>query len=342
MNDPQAPSFSQISAEEDWDTLQTEDALSATTCDTDAGCRLDVFASQAFALTRSAAARLIADGHVTVDGKAASKRTSLYPEQTVTCILPPPENTEVLPENIPLTIIYEDSDLLVVDKPSGMVVHPAPGNPKGTLVNALLYHCRDSLSGIGGVMRPGIVHRIDKDTSGLLVVAKNDEAHQGLSAQLEGHHISREYRALVAGGFKNEEGTVDLPIGRHPTDRKRMAVIASGERKSRNAITHYRVMKGYGAISYLVLRLETGRTHQIRVHMSALGHPLLGDTVYGGGNSSFEKRHRSLLDGQCLHAAALTFCHPRTGQVMRFESPLPPNFERLLQILEAEHSSNIL
>jgi len=216
-----------------------------------------------------------------------------------------------------------------------MVVHPAPGNYTGTLVNALLYHCRDSLSGIGGVMRPGIVHRIDKDTSGLLVVAKNDAAHAALSEELSYHGIEREYHALVRGGFRNESGTVDLPIGRHPVDRKKMAVLTAPGAHAREAVTHYEVIRAYGQITYLKLRLETGRTHQIRVHMSHIGHSLLGDEVYGGGSKiPFEKRHAPLLDGQILHAKRLTLTHPRTGERMTFECELPENFKRLLAILD--------
>lgn len=314
----------------------TENVLTAIVADNDNAERLDSFAARAFSVTRSTAVRLIEKGCITVDGIALPKRTPLRVGQTVRCVLPPVIDTEVVPQNIPLTIVYEDDDILVINKDAGMVVHPAPGNPDGTLVNALLYHCKSSLSGIGGVLRPGIVHRIDKDTSGLLVVAKNDEAHLSLSAQLEGHNIRREYRALVNGGFSEDEGTVNRPIGRHPTDRKRMAVIGAGEGRSRHAVTHYRVLARYGAISYLALNLETGRTHQIRVHMSALGHPLLGDTLYGGGHTAFEKHHQSLLNGQCLHAAILTFRHPRTDEFMRFEAPLPPDFLRLLSVLEAE------
>lgn len=220
-----------------------------------------------------------------------------------------------------------------------MVVHPAPGNYSGTLVNALLHHCRGSLSGIGGVIRPGIVHRIDKDTSGLLVVAKCDEAHARLSDELKVHGIVREYRALVAGGIKCDTGTVDLPIGRHPTDRKRMAVIRDGLHTAREAITHYRVLERFGGVSYLSLELETGRTHQIRVHMSHLGHPLLGDPVYSSCRTRFETKHPSLFDGQALHAVRLTLTHPINGERMTFECPLPENFERALELLRAEADS---
>ena len=224
----------------------------------------------------------------------------------------------------------------MINKASGMVVHPAPGNRSGTLVNALLHHCGDTLSGIGGTVRPGIVHRIDKDTSGLLVVAKNDDSHRALSAQLEGHHIRREYRALVTGGFSSDEGTVNAPIGRHPVDRKKMAIVRGDEGRARHAVTHYRVLERFGQVTYLSLVLETGRTHQIRVHMASLGHPLLGDTLYGGGKTAFEKRHAQLFDGQCLHAVSLTFTHPQTKESVFFESPLPENFEKALTLLREE------
>ena len=304
-------------------------------CDGSAvGARLDSYLAAALGISRSQAARLTEEGAVLVNGKPAQKKLILSLGDTVECTLPEPEEIDAKPEDIPLDIVYEDKDLLVINKPSGMVVHPAAGNPDGTLVNALLYHCRGELSGINGKLRPGIVHRIDKLTSGLLVVAKNDETHRTLASALERHEIVREYHALVQGGFSADSGTVDLPIGRHPVDRKRMAVIRDGH-TSRPAVTHYSVAERFGAITYLTLRLETGRTHQIRVHMSALGHPLLGDTVYGGGGTAFEKRHAALLDGQCLHAARLSFVHPRTGEPMCFETPLPREFEELLRILRA-------
>lgn len=244
-----------------------------------AGKRLDSYLAEVADLSRSAAARLIESGAVTVNGKSAEKKYSVRENDEIELVLPEAEEYEALPENIPLDVVYEDSDIIVINKPSGMVVHPAPGNYTGTLVNALLWHCKDSLSGIGGIMRPGIVHRIDKDTSGLLVVAKNDASHRALSEELGYHGIEREYHALVRGGFKESTGTVDLPIGRHPVDRKRMAVIRNGEH-ARDAVTHYEVIRPYGQITYLRLKLETGRTHQIRVHMSHLGHALLGDEVY--------------------------------------------------------------
>lgn len=302
------------------------------------GMRLDAYIAAASGLSRTAAARLIESGDVTVCGKPASKKQAVKAGDEVELSLPEPEEYEVEAENIPLNIVYEDEDIIVVNKPSGMVVHPAPGNYSGTLVNALLYHCRDSLSGIGGVMRPGIVHRIDKDTSGLLVVAKNDFAHAALSEELSYHGIEREYHALVRGGFKSDAGTINLPIGRHPTDRKRMAVLNAPGAHARDAVTHYEVIASYGQISYVKLRLETGRTHQIRVHMSHTGHPLLGDEVYGGSTAlPFEKRHAKLLDGQILHARRLSLTHPRTGERLTFECDLPDNFLRLLEILEAEN-----
>lgn len=304
-----------------------------TVTSTDAGARLDSYIAANSDLSRSSAAKLIDEGAVSVNKKTAVKKYAVRENDEIEINLPEVQPSEAKAENIPLNIIYEDKYLLVINKPSGMVVHPAHGNYEGTLVNALLYYCPDELSGINGEQRPGIVHRIDKDTSGLLVVAKTDEAHRGLCAQLEDHSIKREYRALVSGGFQNDEGTVDLPIGRHPTDRKKMAVIRGTGAKSRNAVTHYRVLERFGRISYLALQLETGRTHQIRVHMSTLGHPLLGDTVYGGGGTQFEKKHSSLLSGQCLHAKKLSFTHPITNEFMTFECELPPDFEQLLTIL---------
>ena len=299
------------------------------------GRRLDQYLSELTELSRSAAARLIEDGCVFVSGIAVSKKYRTRAGDEIEVELPEPEEYDAEPENIPLDTVYEDGDIIVINKPQGMVVHPAPGNYSGTLVNALLYHCRDSLSGIGGVMRPGIVHRIDKDTSGLLVVAKNDFAHKALSEELSYHGIEREYHALVRGGFKQDGGRVDLPIGRHPKDRKRMAV-REGDPSAREAVTNYRVLERFGAVSYLELKLETGRTHQIRVHMSTLGHPLLGDVTYGGGGSPIEKKHSALLAGQALHARRLSLTHPRSGERMTFECPLPENFARLLEILRKQ------
>ena len=302
----------------------------------DSGKRLDAYLAEAADLSRSAAAKLIESGAVTVCGRTAEKKYPVKENDEIALTMPEAEEYEALPENIPLDVVYEDSDIIVINKPSGMVVHPAPGNYTGTLVNALLYHCKDSLSGIGGVMRPGIVHRIDKDTSGLLVVAKNDASHRALSEELGYHGIEREYHALVRGGFKEPTGTVDLPIGRHPVDRKKMAVIKSGE-NAREAVTHYEVIRAYGQITYLRLRLETGRTHQIRVHMSHLGHALLGDEVYSGTKTLFEKQHAPLLDGQILHAKRLSLTHPRTKERMTFECDLPSNFKKLIDILNKQY-----
>ena len=304
---------------------------------TEAGGRLDAFIADRTELSRSAAAKLIDEGNITVNGLPVQKKYSPALNDIIEIALPELKADEALPEKIPLDIVYEDDQIIVINKPSGMVVHPAPGNYSGTLVNALLYHCKDSLSGIGGVMRPGIVHRIDKNTSGLLVVAKCDEAHAALSEELKYHGIEREYRALVAGGFKSDTGTVDYPIGRHPIDRKRMAVIKGGEGASREAITHFKVLERYGPITYLALRLETGRTHQIRVHMSYTGHPLLGDEVYAKSKTQFETKHPALFDGQALHAKRLTLTHPKTKERMTFESPLPENFERAIELLRKEY-----
>ena len=304
--------------------------------ETEAGERLDAAVSRLALISRSAAVKRIEAGEVTVNGVCLPKRYEVRAGDVISVTEAEPVPAEALPEDIPLDIVYEDGDILVINKPKGMVVHPAAGNPDGTLVNALLYHCKGELSGIGGVLRPGIVHRIAKDTSGLLVVAKNDAAHRALAAELEGHHIEREYHALANGGFRDERGTVDLPIGRHPVDRKKMAVIRDGSHTARRAVTHYEVIGDFGAVTYLKLHLETGRTHQIRVHMESLGHPLLGDTLYGGGHTRFEKEHAALLHGQALHAKRLTFRHPRTGEVMSFECPLPEDFSKLLAILERQ------
>ena len=310
--------------------------MNYTADSTDAGKRLDAYLAEHVNLSRSAAAKLIEAGAVTVRGRTCEKKYQVKTGDEIELTLPEAEEYEAVPEDIPLDVVFEDSDIIVINKPSGMVVHPAPGNYTGTLVNALLYHCRDSLSGIGGVMRPGIVHRIDKDTSGLLVVAKNDAAHRALSEELGYHGIEREYHALVRGGFREESGTVDLPIGRHPVDRKRMAVLKNGER-AREAVTHYEVIRAYGQVSYLKLRLETGRTHQIRVHMSYLGHALLGDEVYSSTKIPFEKQHAPLFDGQILHAKRLSLTHPRTGERMTFECELPDNFKKLLDILDNQN-----
>lgn len=307
--------------------------LCLTVAAEEAGQRLDAYLAAVTDLTRSAAVRLIEEGQVTVNGKTPNKKEKVKAGDAVSVILPEPEPDVALPQNIPLDIVYEDEDILVVNKPCGMVVHPAAGNPDGTLVNAILYHCGDSLSGIGGVIRPGIVHRIDKDTSGLLVVAKNDAAHLSLSDQLKVHRVSRVYHAIAIGNLREDAGTVDAPIGRHPTDRKRMAVLRGADAHARDAVTHYRVLERFDGMCHVECHLETGRTHQIRVHMASLGHPLLGDPVYGGASHRFCQSHPALIHGQCLHAAELSLIHPRSGEEMHFSCPLPEDMERILTIL---------
>ena len=284
--------------------------------------RLDAFlASSLDGLTRSQATRLIESGEVAVNGRAVSKSYKLAGSEDIAVTLPEPEPVEAVPQDIPLDVVYEDADVIVVNKPSGMVVHPAPGHPDGTLVNALLYHCAGTLSGVGGALRPGIVHRIDRDTSGLIIAAKNDAAHQYLSAQLADHTLARTYECIVVGKLREDRGTVDAPIARHPTDRKRMAVVAGG----REAVTHWEVIARYPGYTHVRCRLETGRTHQIRVHMAYIGHPILGDTVYGA------KKEVPGLTGQCLHAVGLRFLHPRTHEVVELFCPLPEEFTRMLQ-----------
>lgn len=284
--------------------------------------RLDAFlASSLDGLTRSQATRLIESGEVAVNGRAVGKSYKLAGGEDIAVTLPEPEPVEAVPQDIPLDVVYEDADVIVVNKPSGMVVHPAPGHPDGTLVNALLYHCAGTLSGIGGALRPGIVHRIDRDTSGLIIAAKNDAAHQYLSAQLADHTLARTYECIVVGKLREDRGTVDAPIARHPTDRKRMAVVAGG----REAVTHWEVIARYPGYTHVRCRLETGRTHQIRVHMAYIGHPILGDTVYGA------KKEVPGLTGQCLHAVGLRFLHPRTHEVVELFCPLPDEFTRMLQ-----------
>ena len=289
-----------------------------------AGVRLDAFLSADGALTRSQAARLIAEGRVRVNGKPAAKSARLSGGETVTVDVPQLRETALPPQDIPLDVVYEDDDVIVVNKPTGLVVHPAPGHPDGTLVNALLHHCGDSLSGIGGEKRPGIVHRIDRDTSGLIIAAKNDAAHLALSAQLKDHSLSRTYECLVTGNMKQDSGTVDAPIGRSSADRKKMAVVPTGRR----AVTHWEVVARYPGVTHLRCRLETGRTHQIRVHMAYIGHPILGDTVYGA------KKPVPGLTGQCLHATGLRFIHPRTREIVELTCPLPEEFTRMLAKLE--------
>lgn len=284
-----------------------------------AGQRADKYICESTDLSRSFTAALLENGGCLVNGAMCKKNYRLKDGDILELAVPDAEEPEILPENIPLDIVYEDSDLLVVNKPKGMVVHPAPGHYTGTLVNALMFHCKDSLSGINGIIRPGIVHRIDKDTSGLLIVAKNDNAHNGLAAQIKAHSFTRRYEAVVVGGIK-ENGTVNAPIARHKTERKKMAITSDG----REAITHYEVVENYGKYTHLCLILETGRTHQIRVHMSYIGHPVAGDPVYGDGKPKW-------LEGQCLHAREIGFVHPITGKELFFTSPLPEYFKKMLK-----------
>lgn len=291
--------------------------------DEKAGERIDkIICSAVEGLSRSAVQKIIDEGAVSVGGKVISKNYKARPGDMIKVVIPEAKELEVVAENIPLDIRYEDNDLLVVNKPKGMVVHPAAGNYDGTLVNALLYHCKDSLSGINGVIRPGIVHRIDKDTSGLLIVAKNDMAHISLAEQIKVHSFTREYQSVVYGRMKCQSGTVDAPIGRHPVDRKKMAVT---QKNSKNAVTHYSVLNEYKDFTHLKLRLETGRTHQIRVHMSYIGHPVAGDAVYG------PKKVIEYLSGQCLHAGLIGFRHPRTNEYIEIESELPDYFTDFLR-----------
>ena len=290
------------------------------------GERLDKVISELLpGVSRSAAQKIIAEGGVILNRASVRKSGRVKAADEITVFVPDPEELKAVPQEIPLDIVYEDADLLVVNKPKGMVVHPAPGNPDGTLVNALLWHCRGSLSGINGVIRPGIVHRIDKDTSGLLAVAKNDFAHTGLAEQIKSHSFTREYRAVVVGHMPADEGDVSYPLGRSRTDRKKQAVNGIN---AREAVTHYRVLERYEGYDLCSFTLETGRTHQIRVHAAALGHPVAGDTVYGGEKNTLG------LQGQCLHAMRLGFLHPRTGEYMEFTAPLPAYFETFLSHLK--------
>jgi 23S rRNA pseudouridine1911/1915/1917 synthase len=291
------------------------------------GERVDALLSRALPeLTRSAAQRLLEGGDVTLRGKPIRKNHRVTKGECFLVTLPAPAEVPLVPQDIPLDVVFEDRDVIVVNKPRGMVVHPAPGHPDGTLVNALLHHCGASLSGVGGERRPGIVHRIDKDTSGLIIAAKNDFAHLSLSAQLADRSLSRVYEAVAAGTFREDFGTVDAPVGRHPTDRKRMAVT---ERGGRPAVTHWEVLARYPGYTHIRCKLETGRTHQIRVHMAYIGHPLLGDLVYG------RKKPEKGLEGQCLHARELKFIHPRTGEAVHLETALPPYFTEVLAHLGA-------
>ncbi len=292
----------------------------------EAGLRVDVFLSQQCDLTRSALQKLMEQGNVTCNGAPLRKNAKTECGAVYHVVVPEVREVEITAQEIPLDVVYEDDDLLVINKPKGMVVHPAAGHEDGTLVNALLHHCGESLSGINGEKRPGIVHRIDMDTTGLLIVAKNDFAHQKLSDQLKDHTLSRTYECIVRGGFREDEGTVNAPIGRHPTDRKRMAVTM---KNSREAVTHWRVLTRYGQYTHLQCRLETGRTHQIRVHMAHIGHPIAGDPIYGIGKPELG------LHSQCLHARELRFVHPRTDELTTVTCELPEEFQTALKKLEA-------
>ncbi len=295
------------------------------TSEEDRGARLDAFLARAMEdLTRSAAAKAIEEGRVLVSGKVPSKSLKLTGNETIEFTPEEPAPIDAVPQDIPLDVVYEDDDVIIVNKPSGLVVHPAPGHPDGTLVNALLFHCGASLSGVGGALRPGIVHRIDRDTSGLIIAAKNDYAHQFLSAQLADHTLARTYECIVVGNLREDSGTVDAPIARDSRDRKRMAVVSGGRR----AVTHWTVLARYPGYTHVQCRLETGRTHQIRVHMAYLGHPILGDTVYGA------KKPVPGLTGQCLHAVGLQFIHPRTKELVSLSCPLPGEFTAALRKID--------
>lgn len=296
------------------------------TVENEAGERIDKFLSEELAdCSRSYIQKLMKEQNVKVNEKAVKSSYRLILGDRVEVTLPELKEPEIAAEDLPLDILYEDKDVIVINKPKQMVVHPAPGHYSGTLVNALLYHCKDELSGINGTMRPGIVHRIDMDTTGSLIICKNDAAHRCLSEQLKEHSINRIYVAIVHGNIKEDSGTVNAPIGRHPTERKKMSVHA---KNAREAVTHYQVLKRFGNYTYIQCKLETGRTHQIRVHMASIGHPLLGDVVYGPKKCPYPK-----LQGQTLHAKTLGFIHPTTGEYVEVEAPLPKYFEELLQIL---------
>ena len=302
--------------------MQESDMITFAAEADDVGKRIDVFAAENYEeLSRSGLKKIIDAGGVTVNNKTVKANYKLRTGDIVTMNIPESVPLEIIPQNIPLDILYEDDDVIVINKPQGMVVHPAPGHYTDTLVNALLYHCGDSLSGINGIMRPGIVHRIDMDTSGVIMAAKNNNAHRSLALQLAEHSITRKYNAIVYNNIKEDEGTIDKPLGRNPSDRKKMAVVPGGRR----AVTHYRVLDRLGKFTYIEAQLETGRTHQIRVHMTYAGHPLLGDSVYGPKKQPFN------LKGQVLHARVLGFVHPVTGEYMEFECPLPEYFQKLLE-----------
>lgn len=287
------------------------------------GERLDKYISMLFPeQSRSFFQKIIKEGHVTVNGKTEKANCRLKIEDLVRVEIPDAVETQILPENIPLDVLYEDEDLLVVNKPKGMVVHPSAGHYSGTLVNAIMFHCKESLSGINGEIRPGIVHRIDMDTTGSLIVCKNDEAHVAVAEQIKVHSVNRIYRGIVYGVVKNDEGVIHAPIGRHPVDRKKMAI---NEKNGKDAITHYKVLERFDKYTYMEFKLETGRTHQIRVHMASIGHPLLGDTLYSNGKSPYK------LQGQTLHAMVIGFVHPRTKEYIEVSAPLPEYFEKILK-----------
>ena len=311
--------------------------INLTAAPLDAGKRIDSYIAENSEYTRSAIQKMILEGAVLVNGKTAPKNYKMRDKDEVVLTPPEPIPDKAEPQDIPIEIVYEDEHLAIVNKPKGMVVHPGAGNPDGTMVNALLYKLGGSLSGINGVLRPGIVHRIDRDTSGILIVAKNDAAHVGVAEQIKEHSFDRIYHTVVVGDLKQDEGTIEGSIGRHPKDRLKMAIVKEG---GKPAITHYKVLKRFEkkgknpAFNYVEVKLETGRTHQIRVHMSSIGHPVAGDTVYGGGNSELEKRYSELFSGQCLHAKYIGFVHPVTGEKMEFDSSLPEYFVKILEILD--------
>lgn len=299
--------------------------LEYNTMKEEAGVRIDRFLSgKNEELSRSYIQKLLKEQSITVNGSPVKANYKVQAEDRIRVELPDVEEPDILPEDIPMDILYEDNDVLVVNKPKNMVVHPSAGHTSQTLVNAVMFHCRENLSGINGVMRPGIVHRIDKDTTGALLVCKNDNAHRDLAQQLKEHSIKRRYRAIVAGNIKEDEGTIEGPIGRHPIDRKKMAI---NYKNGKEAVTHYKVLERFKNATYVECRLETGRTHQIRVHMTSIGHPLLGDEVYGSGKNPYH------LQGQALHAMVLGFVHPSTGKYMEFQAPLPEYFTKLLDKL---------
>ncbi len=344
-------------AEKDMESEEDARTEVLTVSESDAGARLDRYLSDTTELSRAAVVRLLESGDISLETEAGQRRRSVTPDKNtrlkagdvLTVTYPDPVDYDVVAEDIPLDAVYEDEDIIVINKPVGMVVHPAPGNERGTLVNALLYRCGESLSGVGGVKRPGIVHRIDKDTSGLLVVAKNDEAHRSLSEQLKTHTVSRVYHAVCVGNLREDHRTVELAIGRNPADRKKMAAFppeAAGQvggSAIRSAVTHVSVLERYPigarwgqAFTYLRCELETGRTHQIRVHLAAGGHPLLGDPLYGGDGTRFGKACGDSIRGQLLHAKELRLIHPRTGEAMHFSCDLPASFAAVLDLLRRE------